>query len=166
MRGMPMEISTENGIMAVFSLINILIIVFIIEWTYFREWIVVFLFKCVVDFVWGSAVVSLKMIEYPVRLLPKYYETCIFFEIWIFPALCVWYNQVTREQGLRGILMYSLLFSAGITAIEYPIEKYTDLIRYIDWTWFTTFYTLNITFLLSRSFMAFYRWGCNYFGKD
>ncbi|WP_324332194.1 CBO0543 family protein [Methylomusa anaerophila] len=136
------------------------------DWRYFRDWVVVFLFKGLLDLVWGSAVVSLHLLKYPVRLLPKYYETSILFELWVFPVLCIWYNQVTRERGIVPIILYAVLFSAGVTAIEYPIERYTGLLRYIDWNWFTTFYTLIITFLISRGFIAFYRWGCDYFGRN
>jgi len=158
-----MNLSSETIITIISALITLLLLIFAVDWRYFRDWIVVFFFKCFIDFVWGSPVVSLKLIEYPVRLLPRFYETSILFELWVFPTLCVLYNQVTRERGFWAIIGYSMLFSAGITAIEYPIELYTNLIQYIDWTWFTTFYTLNITFLLSRTFIAFFRWGCDHF---
>ncbi|MDI6705282.1 MAG: CBO0543 family protein, partial [Bacillota bacterium] len=122
--------------------------------------------KSVLDFVWGSLVVEQKLIEYPIRLLPDHFDTSILFEIWVFPVLCILYNQLTRERGLWPSLYYAVLFSAGMTAIEYPIELYTNLIRYIDWSWLTTFSTLSVTFLMSRIFIAFFRWGCNYFGRD
>lgn len=158
-----MNLSLETIITIVSIVITLLLLIFAVDWRYFRDWIVVFLFKCFIDFLWGSPVQNLKLIEYPIRLLPHYYETSILFELWVFPTLCVLYNQVTRERSFWPIIGYSMLFSAGMTAIEYPIELYTDLIRYIDWTWFTTFYTLNITFLLSRTFIAFFRWGCDHF---
>lgn len=146
-------------------LIALILLIFVVDWRYFRDWVVIFLFKSNLDFIWGSPVVSLKLLEYPVRLLPKYYETSILFELWVFPILCVLYNQVTKDKGIGPILYYAVIFSAGITAIEYPLELYTNLIHYMEWTWFTTFYTLIITFLMSRIFIAFFRWGCNYFGK-
>ena len=156
---------TEQIIVIISALISLLILIMVIDWRYFRDWVVVFLYKCVLDFFWGSTVVNLKLIEYPDRLLPKYFDTSILFELWVFPVLCVWYNQVTRERGFWGIIFYALLFSGCMTAIEYPLELYTSLITYKDWTWFTTFYTLTLTFLSSRTFIAFYRWGCDYFGS-
>lgn len=144
--------------------ITLLLLIFAVDWRYFRDWVVVFLSKGLLDFIWGSPVVSLRMIKYPVRLLPQYFDTSILFELWVFPVLCILYNQYTREKGLGPIIYYAVLFGAAITAIEYPLEKYTDLITYLNWTWFTSFYTLTITFLLSRTFIAFYRWGCAYFG--
>lgn len=156
---------TEMLISASAFIIALLLLIFVVDWRYFRDWVAIFFFKCTVDFIWGSPVVSLKMIEYPVRFLPKYYDTSILFELWVFPILCILYNQVTKDRSIGPILYYAVLFSAGITAIEYPLEVYTNLIKYKDWSWFTTFYTLAITFLMSRTFIAFFRWGCNYFDK-
>ncbi|WP_378955210.1 CBO0543 family protein [Pelosinus sp. sgz500959] len=158
-----MNFGLEEMISMVAAVISLLLFIFVVDWKYFREWVVVFLFKALLDLIWGSPVVSLNLIKYPIRLLPHYYETSILFELWVFPILCILYNQVTRQRGLWPIVYYALLFSAGITAIEYPLERYTDLIEYIEWSWLTTFYTLTITFLISRSFIAFYRWGCDYF---
>lgn len=160
-----MMLSIDTVISVLAAGIALLLLVFAVDWRYFRDWVVIFLFKSLIDFVWGSPVVNLKLIDYPVRLLPKFYNTCILFELWVFPILCILYNQVTRKKGLLPIIGYAILFSAGITAVEYPLEMYTDLIEYIEWNWFTTFYTLMITFLLSRAFIAFYRWGCEYFNQ-
>ena len=156
---------TESIISITAFIIALLVLIFVIDWRYFRDWVVVFLFKSNIDFLWGSPVVSLKLIEYPDRWFPRYYETSVLFEVWVFPILCVWYNQITRDKGLGSIILYAIIFSAGITAIEYPLEIYTDLIHYIEWSWFTTFYTLNITFLMSRTFIALFRRGCNHFGR-
>ncbi|MDT8901549.1 CBO0543 family protein [Anaeroselena agilis] len=154
---------TEQIITITSAAIALLLLIFAVDWRYFRDWVVVFLFKCTVDFLWGSAVVSLKLIEYPDRLFPRYYDTSILFEIWVFPVLCILYNQLTRTRGLTAAVGYALLFSAGITALEYPLEYYTNLIEYKNWTWFTSFYTITATFLISRAFIAFYRWGCDRF---
>ncbi len=157
--------NVELIISVVAALLALLALIFIIDWRYFRDWVVVFLFKCVLDSLWGDAVVNTDKLEYPFRQLPHYYNTCLLFEYWVFPILCLIYNQVTRERGVWPILYFAALFSAGMTAIEYPLELYTDLIKYNQWSWFTTFYTLTITFLSSRAFIAFYRWGCHHFSQ-
>lgn len=158
-----MSSNVEEIITITSAVITLLLLIFAVNWRYFRDWVVVYLFKTCLDFFWGSPVVKLKLLDYPNRLLPQYYDTSILFECWVFPVLCILYNQITREKGLWPIIYYALLFSTGITGLEYVIELYTDLITYIDWSWYTTFYTLTITFLLSRTFIAFFRWGCNYF---
>jgi hypothetical protein len=158
-----MDFSSEQIITVAATLITLLLLIFVVDWRYFRDWVVVYLFKCTLDFVWGSPVVKLKLLDYPVRLLPHYYDTSILFELWVFPVLCILYNQVTRKSGLGPIIGYALLFSAGMTAIEYPLEKFTKLITYHSWTWLTTLTALTITFLMSRMFIAFFRWGCTHF---
>jgi hypothetical protein len=163
LKGEEIDLTIETIIIILAAIITLLLLIFAVDWRYFRDWVVVFLFKGVLDFSWGSPVVNLKLLDYPVRLLPHYYNTSILFELWVFPTLCILYNQVTRERGLWPIVYYAVLFSAVITAIEYPLELYTDLIKYLNWSWFTSFYTITITFLCSRSFIAFYRWGCDYF---
>src|SRR4051812_12123681 len=124
MRRYPvLNFSNEQIIMMVSAGITLLVLIFMIDWRYFWDWIVVFLYKCMLDFVWGSPVVNLKLLKYPVRLLPQYFDTSILFELWVFPVLCIWYNQVTRQRGLWPIIYYALLFSAGVVAIEYPLER-------------------------------------------
>lgn len=159
-----MNTSPEQIIIIVAAVITLLLLIFAVDWRYFRDWVVIFLFKCTLDFIWTSPVENLGLIKYPVRLFPQYYETSILFEAWVFPVLCILYNQVTRTRGLGPIIGYALLFSAGMTAIEYPLELYTKLITYHGWTWFHSFCTLTATFLASRTFIAFFRWGCDYFG--
>nr|WP_281241550.1 CBO0543 family protein [Sporomusa acidovorans] len=146
-------------------IITLLLVIYVIDWQYFRIWVAVFFFQCTLDFILGSTVHSLRLLEYPVRLLPKYFETSILFEIWAFPVLCILYNQTTRTRGLGGIIGHALLFSAGITAIEYPLELYTNLIKYSGWSWFATFSTLTLSLLVSKIFVTFYRRGCIYFSK-
>lgn len=158
-----MIFSLEYIIMIIAALATALLLLFAVDWRYFRDWVVIFFFHGTLGMTWGAAVENLKIVSYPIRLLPEYFETSILFELWVFPVLCILYNQITRTRGLGAIIGYAVLFSAGITAIEYPLELYTDLIHYIQWSWFTSFYTLIIAFLASRIFIAFYHWGCDYF---
>jgi hypothetical protein len=145
------------------AVLALLALIFIIDWRYFRDWVVVFLYKCVLDSLWGAAVVITERIEFPYRQFPQLYKMSLLFDYWVFPILCLLYNQVTRKRGIWPIIYYAVLFSAVVTAIEHSLELYTDLIEYHNWSWFTTFYTLTITFLSSRAFVAFYRWGCDHF---
>lgn len=160
-----MILNLEYTIMIISVLAGMMLLIFAVDWRYFRDWVVVFLFQCTLALTWGAAVENRKLLIYPTRLLPNYFETSIPFELWVFPILCVLYNQITRARGIGAIIWYALLFSAGITAIEYPLELYTNLITYIHWNWFTSFYTLVMSLLASRAFIAFYRWGCNYFSQ-
>jgi len=142
------------------AVITLLLFLFAIDWRYFRDVVVVFLFKSCLDLIAGASVETSGSITYPVRLLPKYFETPILYELWVFPVLCILYNQITRERVLWPIFYYAVLFGGGIAAVEYPIELYTKLIVYKKWNWMINFAALTLTFLASRLFMAFFRWGC------
>ena len=161
-----MNMDLEQQIILSAIVITLLLLLFAVNWRYFRDWVVVFLLQGYLDFLWGSPIVNLHLLEYPTRILPLYYNTNILFELWVFPTLCILYNQITREKGLKPIIFYALFFSAMLTAIEYPLELYTTLIKYMDWSWYTTFGTLTLTFLFSRLFIAFFRWGCYYFNEN
>lgn len=143
--------------------VTLFLAIFFVDWRYFRDAVVVFLFKSCLDLIVGDIVVHLGLMEYPARLFPKYFDTPIVFELWVFPILCILYNQITRERGLWPIFYYAGLFSAGITIVEYPIEIHTNLIHYKNWSWFINFIALTVTFLASRAFIAFFRWGCRRF---
>jgi len=158
-----MDFGREGIISIIAGVSGGLILIFAVDWRYFQDWIVIFLFAGLLDFTFGSPIVTFNLIQYPIRLLPDYYQTSILFELWILPILCILYNQVIRERSFWPIVSYAILFSAGITVIEYFVELHTDLIQYIKWSWRTSFYTLTITFLISRFFIVFYRWGCGYF---
>ncbi|KJS12323.1 MAG: hypothetical protein JL56_12950 [Desulfotomaculum sp. BICA1-6] len=160
-----MQPSAELIITIAAAVITLLLLFFAVDWQYFRDWVVVFLFKSNLDLIAGSIVVKKGLISYPDRIAGAIFDTSLLFEFWVFPVLCILYNQVTRKRGLWPIFYYAVLFSAGITAVEYPLELYTDLIVYTNWHWYDTLLSLAVTFLASRVFIAFYRWGCRYFGR-
>ncbi|MCG8402324.1 MAG: hypothetical protein MJA84_12125 [Firmicutes bacterium] len=158
-----MHLSGEH-IISLAALISVLLLlIFAVDWRYFRDWVAVFLFLTTINLILGSIVVEKKLIEYPFRLSAPLFDTSLLFELWVLPALCILYNQVTRTYGLWPVFYHAVLFSAGITAVEYPLELYTDLINYINWSWHATLFSVMAVLLTSRSFIAFYRWGCRYF---
>ena len=52
--------------------------------------------------------------------------------------------------------MHYFYFCSTITIIEVLCEKYTNIIKYIHWTWYITWITLFITFYISRQFYIWY----------
>ena len=157
--------SPEQIIMLGSVVVTLGLLLFAVDWRYFRDWVVVYLFKMSIGLILTSAVVEAGLIAYPVRYFPQYFDTGILFEALVFPTLCVLYNQVVRARGAGAAIFYALLFSAGIAFIEYPIELYTGLIEYINWSWYASLLSIFSLFLVSRVFIAFYRWGCGYFGS-
>ncbi|NLU27053.1 MAG: hypothetical protein GXX00_07915, partial [Hungateiclostridium thermocellum] len=52
-------------------------------------------------------------------------------------------------------ILYYFIYTAAITVFEVILEKYTQNIKYINWTWYYTFLSVYLTFFLSR---AYFKW--------
>ncbi|HEX3030956.1 MAG TPA: CBO0543 family protein [Bacillota bacterium] len=121
-----------------------------------REAMVIFMFKQLITWSIGLAVVELGLIEYPVRLFPNANKTSFTFEYYVYPMICVVFNLHYPENKSRlRQLMHYVYFCSVMSLGEHLIEKYTELITYIHWEWYTTWITLFLTFFLSRQY---YRW--------
>lgn len=157
--------SPEKIIMHGSAVITLLLLLFAVDWRYFRDWVAVFLFVSAKDLALASMIVESGHIAYPVRYLPNFFDTSLLYEVWVLPTLCVLYNQLVRAGGPVAAIFYALVFSAAITFAEYPLELYTGLLKYTNWHWYWSFFSISGILLASRIFLAFYRWGCDYFGR-
>ncbi len=121
-----------------------------------REAWVIYLFKQIITWLLGLAVVELRLIEYPIRLFAYANKTSFSFEYFIYPAICVIFN-LHYPVGKSSIkqLLYYIVYCSAITIIEVFCEKYTDIINYTGWTWYYTWLSLFATFYLTR---MFYLW--------
>ncbi|MCS0789879.1 hypothetical protein NX021_17215 [Cytobacillus firmus] len=132
-------------------------ILFFIPKNKIRLAVVAILFKQVITFLIGLAVVELGLLEYPIRLFPSINRTSFTYEYFAFPAICaafvVWYPN-NRSHVIQ--LIYYAVFTSILTVVEVIIEKHTDLITYIHWEWYITWGSLCLSFYISRLF-------CNWF---
>ena len=104
-----------------------------------REALVAFHFKQMLTWILGLSVVQYKLIEYPVRLFPYAAKTSFSFEYFIYPSLCAIFN-VNYPKGKKafGQFMYYCYFCTTMTILEVYIEKHTNILKYIHWTWYIT----------------------------
>ncbi|MBM7572741.1 CBO0543 family protein [Aquibacillus albus] len=121
------------------------------------HWLLIFFMKAYFSTFIGIIVVEKKMLEYPVRFLPNYFDASILFEYLIFPVLCIYYYQTTYHSRLSGIIIQTLLYTTTITALEVIIEKFTDLIEYYTWTWLHTFSSVFLVMIFIRGIMELVR---------
>ncbi|OGO76870.1 MAG: hypothetical protein A2Y23_07760 [Clostridiales bacterium GWB2_37_7] len=121
-----------------------------------RQAFVIFMFKQLITWLVGLVVVELRLIEYPVRSFAYASKTSFDFEYFIYPAFCVLFNLYYPEgkSFLKRSLHY-IYYCSALTAVEVVVEKYTDILHYVNWAWYTTFITLFLTFFMSRQF---YKW--------
>jgi len=121
-----------------------------------REASVAFSFKQFPTWVLGLTVVQYKLIEYPVRLFPYVTKTSFSFEYFIYPSLCAIFNiHYPQKKNAFSQFMYYFYFCTTMTVIEVFVEKHTDILKYIHWTWYITWITFFITFYCTRKY---YEW--------
>ena len=123
-----------------------------------REAQVAFLFKQIITWVAGLAVVELGLIEYPVRLFfPHANRASFSFEYFIYPAIGAIFNvNYPKNKSSFGQFMYYFYYCTTMTVIEVIIERYTDVLTYIHWTWYITWITLFITFYITRKYYVWF----------
>lgn len=122
-----------------------------------RQAIIIFFFKQFLTWILGLTVVHFGLIEYPVRSFAKATMTSFDFEYFFYPAVCVVFNLYYPEgEGWMHEFMYYFYYCSVMTFIEVIVEKYTDILNYIHWTWYITWITLFITFYISHKFFLWY----------
>lgn len=109
-----------------------------------------FLFMQFLSWGFGALVVQDRLIEYPEGFLENTYRASFTFEFFVFPATGALFNvHFPKKRSWFVKTAYTVSFPAVITTIEVILEKYTELIHYIHWTWYYSFITITCTLLIS-----------------
>lgn len=121
-----------------------------------REANVIFFFKQLMTWVLGLSIAEMDLIEYPVRFFSKATRSSFTFEYFVYPAICVFFNLYYPEgkSWVRQFIYY-FLYIGGMTVFEVLLEQNTQMIKYINWTWYWTAFWLFVTFFVSR---LYYKW--------
>lgn len=147
----------EKGILRFLLVFGLVSFIKLIRKPPVMEWLIVFFLKGYIASILDKFVVTKNAITYPVKLF-KNFNISFLFDYILFPIACVYYNQVTKNSKITGILAKLLLFSGSITIVETWLERETDLVKYKkDWDWFKTLISLSLTFLVVRIVMGFIR---------
>lgn len=133
------------------------VILFCIPKSKIRLAVVAFLFKQIITFFVGLMVVELGLLEYPVRLFASINRTSFTYEYYAFPVICAAFN-VWYPNNRSGFfqLGYYIGFCSVLTIVEVMIVKYTDLVKYIHWEWYTTWITICLSFFISHLFCVWF----------
>lgn len=122
-----------------------------------KDWMLIFLFKGYLSSIIDKLLVRKGHIIYPVKLV-NWLDISFIFDYLLYPITCVYFNQITKTSSLSGILIKTLCFSVPMTIVEHFLEKRTKLIKFKKgWNSLISFYSLTITFLISRTFIAIIR---------
>lgn len=146
----------EYSLIVLGWLITIVALIKFIPKDKIREAHVVFLFKQIITWLLGLTAVELHLIEYPVRIFTYANKTSFSFEYFIYPAICaIFCVNYPKDKGAMSKVKYYLWFSTILTGLEILVERYTDILEYIHWTWYITWISFLITFYISRKY---YEW--------
>jgi hypothetical protein len=122
-----------------------------------REAYIAFTFKQILTWILGLTVAELRLIEYPVRLFPYANKASFTFEYFVYPSICAIFNvNFPENKSNFSKSMYYFYYCTAITILEVLVEKHTNIIKYIHWTWHVTWITLFITFFITRRFYLWY----------
>jgi hypothetical protein len=133
-------------------------LLFIIPRVKRRLAVVAFLIKQLITYILGLIVVELGLIIYPVNHpFGKVNRASFTFEFFVYPVVCSLFNVFypNKRSKLFKIAYYSA-FCTILTIGELIIEKKTDLIIYIHWSWYWTWLSLFCTFFMSRAFCVWF----------
>lgn len=115
-----------------------------------------FMFMQVPCWLFGTLVAEGKLIEYPVGFLNNVYKASFTFEFFVFPSISAIFNIHFPTHKSRFIkTVYTLSFPAAMTIVEVLLEHNTELITYIQWSWYWSFITILLTLLISY---GYYLW--------
>ncbi|WP_216827433.1 CBO0543 family protein [Alkalihalobacterium elongatum] len=148
--------SKDKKILISAWIITIVLLIINIPKQQIRRAILAFLYKQMVTWLFGLLVVEKGLIKYPVRFFRKTNKSSFSFEYFIYPAFCSILNVKYPEKSSKAIQFLYIILNAGwITVVEVLLERYTKLIKYVNWKWYWSFITLALTDFSSR---LFYRW--------
>lgn len=115
------------------------------------------LFKQLITWVTGLVVVEFNLISYPINFLSDVNKASFTYEFYIYPVTCGVFNAFYPNS--RSKLYQFLYYCAYCTVLTIPedlFEKHTELIHYINWSWYWTWITLFLTFLGTRLFCVWF----------
>lgn len=136
---------------------GIILLLLLVPKNKLREAQVIFFFKQLMTWPTGLWVVEMGLIKYPNRLFPHASKTSFTFEYFLYPAICILFNlYYPFGKSLWRQFMHYFFFCSTMTAVEVAVEKSTNLITYIHWSWYATWITLLITFFLSHKYYVWF----------
>lgn len=120
-----------------------------------KDWVLVYLFNAVTNGIIDNIIASLKIVKYPVRLFPKFFETSITFDFFAYPFITILYNQLTYKDKPFAIIYKVFLLAMPMLFIELWAERKTSLIKWKKgWNWYHTFFSIIMKSLATRTFIG------------
>lgn len=138
-------------------LITIILLIAFVPKNKFREANVLFLSNQFATWISGTIVAEMRLVVYPVRSFPYAYKGSFDFEYFIYPSFCVLFNLHYPENRSRfRQFMHYFYYCTGLTLVEVIAQRYTNIIKYINWNWYVTWITLFLTFFITHRYYVWF----------
>lgn len=145
--------NVEFIIYAIKIIIVILLLIFFIPRDKIREAHAAYLFKLFITWSVGLVVSEFKLIEYPYRLFAYATRASFIFEFFLYPSICALFIvRYPEKKSFFYKAAYYFSYCTVLTLIEVIEERYTDILKYINWNWMITWMTFFLTFFLARKY--------------
>ena len=127
---------------------------------------VAYLFAQVVTWPMGLIVAEYTLIEYPIRLFHYANKAQFIFEFFLFPSICTLFVvNYPEKKNVFGRFMYYFYYCTFLTIIEIFEERYTNVLKYIHWTWYVSWITMFIMFYIVRKYNKWFLRNINKLAK-
>ena len=132
-------------------------LLFLIPKNKIRLAVTVFLFAQAITWIFGLLVVQYGLISYPVRCFADVNRASFTYEFFVYPTVAAIFNVFYPHSSKRVLkFLYYSAYCTALTVPEVVIEKYTDLLEYHHWTWYWTWSSLFLTFMMTRGFCLWF----------
>jgi len=130
---------------------SIIIIPLILRKPPIKDWIIVYLFNAATNVMLDKVLTRFKIVRYPIRLLPKLFETHILFDFFLYPSFTVIYNQMTYKDNVLRAFLKLILITIPPFLIEVIAVKNTEFIKWKKkWNWYHTYLSIILKSSITR----------------
>ncbi|OLO27030.1 hypothetical protein BTR23_21080 [Alkalihalophilus pseudofirmus] len=118
----------------------------------YRKWMKAFLLNGYANTFVAPLLERIGFLKYPVRILPKVYQSSILYDYCLCSLVTTWYCRMSLKDNWKIALIKVWFFALPQAIAEWWLEKNTQLIKYNKgWTWVHSLMTIAIAKYMVRS---------------
>lgn len=124
-----------------------------------KDWVIVYLFNAFTNAIIDNTLSKKKIVKYPIKLLPKIFDTHMLFDYFLYPTFTILYNQWTIKDKIFPMIYKLFLMTTPVFFIEFLAERKTDLVDWSKkWKWYHSYFSIISKSLTTRLFIGLVRW--------
>ncbi|KGX84873.1 CBO0543 family protein [Pontibacillus marinus] len=153
-----MKRQSQTTFLTISTMVSLFLLPFALFKRSFKDWIIVYLVSIIGNSFADRYFISEGYLHYKIRPFRRRYKIHLPFDYLYYPLLLLYYNQWTLNSKPLGIVLKLFPFVIPQVMIESIAARNTKLITWRKgWTWYHSFLTLLIKFLLCRMIIGIVR---------